>query len=101
MSPNLLPKTPQFTKNERNPCEFLSFFGATDRGRTGTNFRSRDFKSLASAYSTTVAWFYSVFLHNRGFIRLFFTARDFKSLASASSTTVAYFIVFPYDYFNK
>ena len=32
------------------------FFGAADRGRTGTGFIPRDFKSLASAYSTTAAY---------------------------------------------
>ena len=31
------------------------FSGAADRGRTGTLFRARDFKSLVSAYSTTAA----------------------------------------------
>ena len=29
--------------------------GAADRGRTGTDFTPRDFKSLVSAYSTTAA----------------------------------------------
>ena len=29
--------------------------GAADRGRTGTLFTARDFKSLVSAYSTTAA----------------------------------------------
>ena len=31
------------------------FVGAADRGRTGTMFPPRDFKSLVSAYSTTAA----------------------------------------------
>ena len=30
--------------------------GAADRGRTGTDFTPRDFKSLVSAYSTTAAY---------------------------------------------
>ena len=30
--------------------------GAADRGRTGTDFTPRDFKSLVSAYSTTAAF---------------------------------------------
>ena len=41
-------------------------FGAADRGRTGTLFRARDFKSLVSAYSTTAAYLHSetkIFYH--------------------------------------
>ena len=34
----------------------VSFFGAADRDRTGTDFTPRDFKSLVSACSTTAAW---------------------------------------------
>ncbi len=30
-------------------------FGAADRGRTGTLFTAKDFKSFVSAYSTTAA----------------------------------------------
>ena len=43
-----------------------AFFGAADRGRTGTLFRARDFKSLVSAYSTTAAYLHSetkIFYH--------------------------------------
>ena len=34
----------------------MGTFGAGDRGRTGTVFPPRDFKSLASAYSATPAF---------------------------------------------
>ena len=40
-------------KNGLQP-EIRSFYAA-DRGRTGTDFTPRDFKSLVSAYSTTAA----------------------------------------------
>ena len=45
--PLLIPK-------KDTPCG-VSFFGAGDRDRTGTDFTPRDFKSLVSACSTTPA----------------------------------------------
>ena len=44
----------QYTKSRI--CFNKCGFGATDRGRTGTILLPRDFKSLASAYSATVAF---------------------------------------------
>ena len=38
------------TLQDSKPCRVL-YFGASTRNRTGTNLRSRDFKSLASTYS--------------------------------------------------
>ena len=37
----------------------MTFIGAADRDRTGTDFTPRDFKSLVSACSTTAAYLYS------------------------------------------
>ncbi len=43
-----------------------SFFGAENRTRTGTDFTPRDFKSLASAYSATSAFWRHHPESNRG-----------------------------------
>ena len=45
---------------EKRPETIYGTFGAENRGRTDTMFPSRDFKSLASAYSAIPA--YSVLL---------------------------------------
>ena len=42
-------------KNDKFLSKLVVFHGAADRGRTGSLFRARDFKSLVSAYSTTAA----------------------------------------------
>ena len=52
-------KNPQFlfVENKKNTLRMVAWkcFGAENRGRTDTMFPSRDFKSLASAYSATSA----------------------------------------------
>ena len=56
LSPLCLPIPPrrQICESEKAVLR-QPFSGAADRGRTGTLFRARDFKSLVSAYSTTAA----------------------------------------------
>ena len=52
----------------------MDIFGAGDRGRTGTLFTARDFKSLVSAYSTTPALgsILALFWHFvKGFVHFF------------------------------
>ena len=63
---------------KERPLWSLSFIGAADRNRTGTDFTPRDFKSLVSTYSTTAAYsfFISLWLMD-------FTPRDFKSCCGA------------------
>ncbi len=51
------PISSQSQKMGENQAIFPNFFGAAGRARTDTNSRSRDFKSLASANSTTAAHF--------------------------------------------
>ena len=49
--------------------------GAADRGRTGTLFRARDFKSLVSAYSTTAAWNVDILAFSEPFVKRKFLQR--------------------------
>ena len=55
--------------------------GAADRGRTGTDFTPRDFKSLVSAYSTTAAFFTILLYHH---------CRHLSRLFSKKSTATAF-----------
>ena len=54
-------KKPLDTADIIEICRIQRLFGADDRARTGTSVTSRDFKSLASAYSATSANFSNLF----------------------------------------
>ena len=56
-------------KNPDTPPRGIGIFGAADRGRTGTLFRARDFKSLVSAYSTTAAWNVDILALSEPFVK--------------------------------
>lgn len=49
-----------------------SFFGATDRTRTGTN-KSRDFKSLAATNYATVANLVTIIYHKVFIVKLIYS----------------------------
>ena len=84
------PIFPQRQANGVKPEDFTPNSGAAGRTWTGTKSPSRDFKSLASAYSTTAARKMLSFVRkSHDFDENSFT-KDFKSLASAYSTTRAY-----------
>lgn len=74
-------------KKRRSKNAFLLRRGAANRGRTGTEFLPRDFKSLVSAYSTIAA---------RYCVYYFTTALQHCQTASARQTSwnmIQYFIM--------